>query len=193
MPEENKKQRGTTVWIDPETLLKLEDYCNKYGVTKKDFVKFAVEWFERNEVDITSDSAYANWKQSYEQIKTDQKQLPSLKEQIDHLMSNVEVLPTLVKQIQELPQKLSYLLQQNPGNFMTKDVIEEHITTLDQAISKSQHNKVCRSVEQILRLQALLSEALRELERCRGLFSRPNEKVIEEIHKMLNSLSESRE
>ena len=39
MAEEQKRQRGTTVWIDPDTLVALEGYCRKYGVTKKDFVK----------------------------------------------------------------------------------------------------------------------------------------------------------
>ena len=82
MAEEQKRQRGTTVWIDPDTLVALEGYCGKYGVTKKDFVKYAVEWFEKNEVDITSETTYAHESESYQRLKQDQKQLPAVKDQI---------------------------------------------------------------------------------------------------------------
>ena len=183
---EEKKQRGTTVWIDPDTLVALEGYCGKYGVTKKDFVKYAVEWFEMNEVDITSETTYTHVSESYEQLKRDQKQLPAVKDQIQAMFSMVESLPDAIKGI---PQAMAVSIKENSANLATREDMAEQSRKIDILLSdrRKLQGDIVRYMEEYLRMRALLEEAVRELERCRGMFSKPNEKVIQAIKKELET------
>lgn len=184
MAEEVKKQRGTTVWIDPDTLAALESYCGKYGVTKKDFVKYAVEWFDHNDVDINSETTYGHNKESYEQIKKDRKQLPAVKDQIQSMISMVEGLPDAIKGI---PQSLAVAIKENSSNLATHEDMQEQADKLDKLLdsSKAIQTENSQLVVENERLRARLEEAVRELERCKGLFSKPNEQVINSIKKQL--------
>ena len=185
MAEEVKKQRGTTVWIDPDTLAALESYCGKYGVTKKDFVKYAVEWFDNNEVDITSETTYAHSKDSYEQLKRDKKQLPAVKEQLQTVHSLVESLPEAVSIIKEMPKAMAVAIKENSSNLATHEDMQEQAAKLDKLLdsSKAIQTENSQLVVENERLRARLEEAVRELERCKGLFSKPNEQVISAIKK----------
>lgn len=187
MAEEVKKQRGTTVWIDPDTLAALESYCGKYGVTKKDFVKYAVEWFDNNEVDITSETTYAHSKDSYEQLKRDKKQLPAVKEQLQTVHSLVESLPEAVSIIKEMPKAMAVAIKENSSNLATHEDMQEQAAKLDKLLdsSKAIQTENSQLVVENERLRARLEEAVRELERCKGLFSKPNEQVINSIKKQL--------
>ena len=186
MAEEVKKQRGTTVWIDPETLMALEAYCSRYGVTKKDFVKYAVEWFDHNDVDINSETTYGHNKESYEQLKKDKKQLPAVKDQIQEMLSMFEGLPDAIKGI---PQSLAVTIKENSANLASHEDIQEQAAKLDQVIegNRSVQAENSRLAAENERLRARLEEAVRELERCKGLFSKPNEQVISAIKKELNN------
>ena len=184
MAEEQKKQRGTTVWIDPDTLVALEGYCSKYGVTKKDFVKYAVEWFEKNEVDITSDTAYAHESESYQRLKQDQKQLPAVKDQIQAMFSLIESLPD---KINGMPQSLAVAIRENSANLATQEALEAQTARIERHISDLRpiQEDLNQKIAQTERLRSRLEEAVRELERCRGMFSKPNEQVIQAIKKEL--------
>ena len=185
MAEEQKRQRGTTVWIDPETLVALEGYCGKFGVTKKDFVQYAVEWSEKNEVDITSETTYAHANENYQQLKRDQKQLPAVKDQIQAMFSLVESLPEAIKGI---PQSLAVAIKENSANFATQEDMAEQSRKIDILLSdrRKLQGDIVQYMEEYLRMRALLEEAVRELERCKGwLFSKPNEQVISVIKKEL--------
>ena len=184
MAEEVKKQRGTTVWIDPDTLAALESYCGKYGVTKKDFVKYSVEWFDKNEVDITSETTYAHSKDSYEQLKRDKKQLPAVKDQIQEMLSMFEGLPDAINSI---PQAMAVAIKENSANLATHEDLQAQTSKLDQLLdgSKTIQSENSRLMAENERLRARLEEAVRELERCKGLFSKPNEQVINSIKKQL--------
>ena len=187
MAEEQKKQRGTTVWIDPDTLVALEGYCNKYNVTKKDFVKYAVEWFDKNGVDITSETTYAHESESYEQLKRDQKQLPAVKDQIQAMLSLVESLPEVIKGI---PQSLAVSIKENSANLATHADVAAQSKKIDILLSdrRKLQGDIVQYMEEYLRMRTRLEEALMELERCRGIwgmFSKPNEKVISVIKKEL--------
>ena len=188
MAEEVKKQRGTTVWIDPDTLAALESYCGKYGVRKKDFVKYAVEWFDNNEVDITSETTYAHSKDSYEQLKRDKKQLPAVKEQLQTVHSLVESLPEAVSIIKEMPKAMAVAIKENSANLASHEDIQEQAAKLDQIIegNRSVQAENSRLAAENERLRSRLEEAVRELERCKGLFSKPNEQVINSIKKQLD-------
>lgn len=188
MAEEQKKQRGTTVWIDPDTLVALEGYCSKYSVTKKDFVKFAVEWFEKNEVDITSETTYAHCKESYEQLKKDQKSLPAVKDQLQTVQSLVENLPETISLIKGIPQAMAVAIKENSSNLATHEDVKEQSSKLDQLLDNSKAIQVENSqlVSENERLRSRLEEAARELERCKGLFSKPNDQVINSIKNLLN-------
>lgn len=184
MAEEQKKQRGTTVWIDPDTLVALEGYCSRYSVTKKDFVKYAVEWFEKNEVDITSETTYAHDSESYQRLKQDQKQLPAVKDQIQAMFSLVESLPEAIKGI---PQAMADAIKETSANLATQESIEAQTAQMKRHISELRpiQDDLERKIAQTERLRARLEEAVRELERCRGVFSKPNEQVISAIKKDL--------
>ena len=184
MAEEQKKQRGTTVWIDPDTLVALEGYCSKYNVTKKDFVKYAVEWFEKNEVDITSETTYAHANENYQQLKRDQKQLPAVKDQIQAMFSLVESLPEAIKGI---PQSWAVAIKETSANLATNEDMAEQSKKIDILLSDSRklQGDMVQYMEEYLRMRARLEEAVRELERCRGMFSKPNERVISAIKKEL--------
>lgn len=181
---EEKKQRGTTVWIDPETLVALEGYCGKYGVTKKDFVKFAVEWFDKNGVDITSETTYAHVSESYEQLKRDQKQLPAVKDQVEAIFSLVESLPETIKGI---PQAMAIAIKESSANLATHEDMAAQAAKIDILLSdrRKLQGDIVQYMEEYLRMRSRLEEAVRELERCRGMFSKPNEKVIQAIKKEL--------
>ena len=184
MAEEQKRQRGTTVWIDPDTLVALEGYCSRYSVTKKDFVKYAVEWFEKNEVDITSETTYAHESESYQRLKHDQKQLPAVKDQIQAMFSLVESLPDAIKGI---PQAMADAIKETSANLATQEDMQDHASKLDRIIegNRSVQAENSQLVAETERLRARLEEAVRELERCRGMFSKPNERVISAIKKEL--------
>ena len=185
MAEEQKKQRGTTVWIDPDTLVALEGYCSKYNVTKKDFVKYAVEWFEKNEVDITSETTYAHDSESYQRLKLDQKQLPAVKDQIQAMLSLVESLPEAIKGI---PQVMADAIKETSANLVTQEDMAEQSRKIDILLSDRHklQGDIVQYMEEYLRMRALLEEAVRELERCKSVFfSKPNEKVISVIKKEL--------
>ena len=185
MAEEQKRQRGTTVWIDPDTLVALEGYCSRYSVTKKDFVKYAVEWFEKNEVDITSDTTYAHANENYQQLKRDQKNLPAVKDQIQAMFSLVESLPDAIKGI---PQAMADAIKENSANLATHEDIAEQSRKIDILLSdrRKLQGDIVQYMEEYLRMRALLEEAVRELERCKSVFfSKPNEKVISVIKKEL--------
>ena len=182
---EEKKQRGTTVWIDPDTLVALEGYCNKYNVTKKDFVKYAVEWFDKNGVDITSETTYAHESESYEQLKRDQKQLPAVKDQIQAIFSLIESLPD---KINGMPQSLAVAIKESSANLATHEALEAQTAQIERQIReiRPMQEELDRKIAQSERLRARLEEAVRELERCKGLFAKPNEQVIAAIKKELN-------
>ena len=184
MAEEQKRQRGTTVWIDPDTLVALEGYCSRYSVTKKDFVKYAVEWFEKNEVDITSETTYAHESESYQRLKHDQKQLPAVKDQIQAMFSLVESLPDAIKGI---PQSLAVAIKENSANLATQEAIDAQTARIERHISDLRpiQEDLNRKIAQTERLRSRLEEAVRELERCRRMFSKPNEQVISAIKKEL--------
>ena len=184
MAEEQKKQRGTTVWIDPDTLVALEGYCSRYSVTKKDFVKYAVEWFEKNEVDITSETTYAHANENYQQLKRDQKQLPAVKDQIQAMFSMVESLPDAIKGI---PQAMADAIKENSANLATHEDVAAQSKKIDILLSdrRKLQGDIVQYMEEYLRMRARLEEALRELERCRSVFSKPNERVISAIKKEL--------
>ena len=184
MAEEQKRQRGTTVWIDPDTLVALEGYCSRYSVTKKDFVKYAVEWFEKNEVDITSDTTYAHANENYQQLKRDQKNLPAVKDQIQAMFSLVESLPDAIKGI---PQSLAVAIKENSANLATQEDLAAQSKKIDILLSdrRKLQGDIVQYMEEYLRMRARLEEAVRELERCRRMFSKPNEQVIKAIKKEL--------
>lgn len=184
MAEEQKRQRGTTVWIDPDTLVALEGYCGKYGVTKKDFVKYAVEWFEKNEVDITSETTYAHESESYQRLKQDQKQLPAVKDQIQAMFSLVESLPEAIKGI---PQAMADAIKETSANLATQEDLAAQSKKIDILLSdrRKLQGDIVQYMEEYLRMRARLEEAVRELERCKWPFSKPNEQVIKAIKKEL--------
>lgn len=185
MAEEQKKQRGTTVWVDPDTLVALEGYCSRYGVTKKDFVKYAVEWFDKNEVDITSETTYAHTSESYEQLKRDQKQLPAVKDQIQAMFSLIESLPD---KINGMPQSLAVAIKESSANLATHEDMAAQSAKIDILLSdrRKLQGDIVQYMEEYLRMRSRLEEAVRELERCRGMFSKPNEKVIQAIKQELD-------
>lgn len=184
---EEKKQRGTTVWIDQDTLVALEGYCGKYKVTKKDFVKYAVEWFQHNDVDIVSETSYGHQKDADEQLKRDQKQLPAVKDQIEKLVSMVNNIPDVKSMINEMPQKLALAIQQHSVDLASHEDMEAQAAKLDKLLTDRRELKddIVKFMNESLRFRARLEEAVRELERCRGMFSKPNEQVIKAIKKEL--------
>lgn len=48
---QNNKQKNSTLAIDSETSNRLDIYCQKAGITKKDFVTMALDYFERTGID----------------------------------------------------------------------------------------------------------------------------------------------
>jgi hypothetical protein len=53
--KELEKQKNSTLAIDVETSLRLDVFTRKHQITKKDFIKQALDYFERTNIDPASD------------------------------------------------------------------------------------------------------------------------------------------
>lgn len=51
-----EKQRNSTLAIDLQTSLRLDIFSKKHGLTKKEFIQVALDYFERTGIDPLSDA-----------------------------------------------------------------------------------------------------------------------------------------
>ena len=176
---EPQKQRGTTIWVDIETSYKISEYCQKHGIDKKSFVRMAIEWIVEGNIDLTSETKY--WPARMAD-KNDKQDIPAIRSQIQLTLSSLESLPDLISNriIEEIG--------------VTNKVISESATdsnkTILEAIRQQESAIEAMTIEinnhaEIEKMRQSIRMAVEELKRCKGLFAKPNQVIIDNLSSLI--------
>ena len=172
MPKVSDKQKKeaknpsniTTLAVNISVSDRIEEYCKKHGMLKKDFVPRAVEYVESFDVDLTTETMYFEEKQAEKEAreadKADIQALPALREQFENVMNLMHTNGTLT-------ERSSNLQKDN-------DTLRSKISELEEDIIHLRESLQLRTTK--------LERAKNELKRLKkGIFNKPDEDVIKEL------------
>lgn len=150
----------TTLAVNISVSDRIEEYCKRRGMLKKDFVPRAVEYIESFDVDLTSETMYFEDKKAEREAKAaereDVKQLPSIRERLTRL------------------DEILNLAQANGA-------LEERSSIL-QGDNAQMKEELAELRQQAMQNAILLEKARNELRRLKkGVFSRPDSVILKEL------------
>lgn len=100
--KKGKVSQDKTVKIDNETDIKLNLFCKKQGITKKDFISLALDYFERTGVDIRSNEVA----QDLNEIKDSINALVKLQADAAVKLTGIQQTTNVLTQQQESTTKM---------------------------------------------------------------------------------------
>lgn len=154
----------TTIAVTIEVSERIEAYCKAHDMLKKDFLRYAIQYIEDFDVDLTSETQY------FEEKKAEKEAQQAEKE-------DIQMLPALREQFASVMQ-----LQHDNGT------LQERAANL-----QSDKNRLCNEIKELKEEVALLRETAQlralklekvkaELKRLKkGLFNKPDEDVLKEL------------
>ena len=148
----------TTIAVSVEISDRIEAYCKKHGMLKKDFLKYAIQYIEDFNVDLTSETQYIEEKRVEEQQKNEIQALATMHERFNFL--------------QELRDNGTYKERSTAQEAEIKE-LKKQINDL-----KGQINDLNSQLKDV---EVLFAKAKTELQHCKGLFSSANSQVLKEL------------
>lgn len=150
----------TTLAVNISVSDRIEEYCKRRGMLKKDFVPRAIEYIENFDVDLTSETMYFEDKKAEREAKTaereDVKQLPAIRERLTRL------------------DEILNLAQANGA-------LEERSSIL-QGDNAQMKEELAELRQQAIQNAILLEKAKAELRRLgKGMFNRPDKAVMKDL------------
>ena len=175
----NLKQRGTTIWVDLESSNKVSEYCKKIGIDKKSFVRMAIEWILDGNIDLTSETKY--WPARIAE-KNDKQDIPAIRNQVQEALSSLDALPDLISNriIEELGVTNKVISESATDS---NKIILEAIRQQESAIETMKRD--INDHTEIEKMRQSIHMAVAELERCKGLFAKPNQTVIDNLRSLI--------
>lgn len=144
----------TTIAVSVEISDRIEEYCKKHSMLKKDFLRYAIQYIEDFDVDLTSETQYKEEKREEEKQKNEIQALTTMHEKFNFLeeLRNNGTLTERTKTLQADNQRLS-----------------DEVTLLRGQLGE------------LHKTEKLLAMAITELQHCKGLFSSANSQVLKEL------------
>ena len=144
----------TTIAVSVEISERIEEYCKKHSMLKKDFLRYAIQYIEDFDVDLTSETQYKEEKREEEQQKNEIQALATMHEKFNFL--------------QELRDNGTYKER-------VKHLKEDNDRLCDEI------NQLKEKLKKLENVDILLAKAKTELQHCKGLFSSANSQVLKEL------------
>ena len=100
--KQTAKTKNSTLAIDAETSERLNLFCHKNGITKKDFIELALTYFENTGIDIHSNDVFTDMIEIKDKIDS------ILKIQVDSAvkLTGIQQKTALLSEVQENTTKL---------------------------------------------------------------------------------------
>ena len=114
MAAKKEKRAISTVAVTQETNEKLDAFCNKYDINKKQFIELALDYFQRTGVDIFSDDK--GMEQTLQAIKD------AVTEQTTKQADTLNKLVSAITQVRENTERLLPPIEQEPEPEQTQAV-----------------------------------------------------------------------
>ena len=182
--EDKKRSQTTTVAIQRHLLDRLEAYCKRSGIMRKDFVELALEYFERTGYDLRSNTSDLAPVQA---LVMDLQEIKKTMQANNNSISNVEMVVNAIRQLPALEtvQKAAdtealFKSLQADYNKLTKE--NESLSQRIDLLS----NQLKRKDLEIVRLSENIKTAIAELDRC-GLFSKPSKAIIDNLKEIISA------
>lgn len=134
MAAKKEKRAISTVAVTQETNEKLDAFCTKYDINKKQFIELALDYFQRTGVDIFSDDK--GMEQTLQAIKD------AVTEQTTKQADTLNKLVSAITQVRENTERLLPPIEQEPEQTQTIDAVEVE----QETPSYWQRNKVWLSI-----------------------------------------------
>lgn len=136
MAAKKEKRAISTVAVTQETNEKLDAFCNKYDINKKQFIELALDYFQRTGVDIFSDDK--GMEQTLQAIKD------AVTEQTTKQADTLNKLVSAITQVRENTERLLPPIEQEPEQAQAVDAVE--VEQEQDTPSYWQRNKVWLSI-----------------------------------------------
>lgn len=180
--EDRKKSQTTTVAIPRHLLDRLEAYCKRSGIMRKDFVELALEYFERTGYDLRSSAS------DLAPVQSLMIELQEIKETMQANNNNISNVEAIVNAIRQLPapetmQKAADTEASLKSIQADNEKLSKETERLNQKADMLSEQLKRKDLE-IVRLTEKLKTAIAELDRC-GLFSKPSKAIIENLKEII--------
>ena len=108
-----EKPKNSTLAIDQNTSSKLDLFCKKYNITKKDFVTISLDYFDRTGIDPQSNDVVNNLSEINDKLEN------MFKLQVDAAvkLSGLQQTTNLITAQQENTTKMLEISKEKPGLF----------------------------------------------------------------------------
>lgn len=138
MAAKKEKRAISTVAVTQETNEKLDAFCNKYDINKKQFIELALDYFQRTGVDIFSDDK--GMEQTLQAIKD------AVTEQTTKQADTLNKLVSAITQVRENTERLLPPIEQEPEPEQAQAVDAVEVEQEQDTPSYWQRNKVWLSI-----------------------------------------------
>ena len=182
--EDKKRSQTTTVAIPRHLLDRLEAYCKRSGIMRKDFVELALEYFERTGYDLRSSAS------DLAPVQAIMMDLQEIKETMQTNNNNISNVEAIVKAIRQLPAPET-VQKAADAEASFRSLQAEHEKLKDENyILKQKTNTLSDKLKskelETVRLSENLKTAIAELDRC-GLFSKPSKAIIDNLKEVISA------
>ena len=107
------KAKNSTLAIDQDTSLKLDLFCKKYNITKKDFITISLDYFDRTGIDPQSNDVVNNLSEINDKLES------MFKLQVDAAvkLTGLQQTTNMITVLQENTTKILEAPKEKPGLF----------------------------------------------------------------------------
>ena len=138
MAAKKEKRAISTVAVTQETNEKLDAFCTKYDINKKQFIELALDYFQRTGVDIFSDDK--GMEQTLQAIKD------AVTEQTTKQADTLNKLVSAITQVRENTERLLPPIEQEPEPEQAQAVDAVEVEQEQDTPSYWQRDKLCLSI-----------------------------------------------
>lgn len=138
MAAKKEKRAISTVAVTQETNEKLDAFCTKYDINKKQFIELALDYFQRTGVDIFSDDK--GMEQTLQAIKD------AVTEQTTKQADTLNKLVSAITQVRENTERLLPPIEQEPEPEQAQTIDAVEVEQEQDTPSYWQRNKVWLSI-----------------------------------------------
>lgn len=97
MSNNNTKKTNSTVAISPEVAARLDAFCKRTGMTKKDFISLSLDFFENTELTPKDADKALSWRtkvDNFSNMEKDIREINARSEQTNASVANIQGLIT---------------------------------------------------------------------------------------------------
>lgn len=146
----------TTLAVNISVSERIEEYCKRRGMLKKDFVPRAIEYIESFDVDLAAETMYLEDKKAEKAKKEMERE-------------DIQTLPAIRERLSRLDEILN-LAQSNGALKERSSILESDNAQLKEELSKMHQQAI------------FLEKAKAELRRLnKGMFNRPDKGILEDL------------